>query len=460
MADEDARAAERAWRATPHDLELLTRAVRAARRRAAPDAAPRWERPVHGPIVGPPIGGGEGAWIEALLPDGRTASVAGHRAVDIPAHHAWWLRVGRGVTGSGDLVGALRRAGEPSGLSLEECGDEVLGELVHARRLRWLRVRGLGHGGPTDAGLAALRGLPALEALDLDANVGDAGLEPLAGLERLEVLRVASHEPAGTGAPLAKLRSLRQARLEGAVADDAGLAAVATLPALASLVVRPTRAVTAAGLGALERAQALHDLGLDLRHAATGAQDGLARLWPLARLSQLSVRYDGTLGELPLRGLTGLVNLRHLSLEAGALPTLAPLAELAALETLRLRVGRTPREAGWLAPLRDLPRLVALDLSPTRLGPAAASLASLPPSLRSLDLTSTFVGDDACLALRGHPALERLFLAFTEVGDAGVRALAALPRLRTVGLSHTPATDDAIVDLRLANRALEVLRAR
>ncbi len=149
-----------------------------------------------------------------------------------------------------------------------------------------LRVLQLKKGKVTDAGLAHLAGLPALESLWLDeTSVTDAGLAHLANVSM---------------SPLQELRLYRTR------VTDAGMVHLARLPALRSLALGRTR-VTDAGLAHLSKVSSLRELYLP-----KGISDaGLEHLAGLSGLEYLSAT-DNRATDAALMHLRRLTALREL----------------------------------------------------------------------------------------------------------------------------------------------------
>lgn len=117
---------------------------------------------------------------------------------------------------------------------------------------------------------------------------------------------------------------------------------------------------------------------------------------------------------LHLEPLMGLPSLRSLTLVSPPLESLAPLADLASLESLSLDLRQT-------LPTWE-PRRKPLDLSPLAGMPALQAL-TVPPG--TVDISP----------LAGHPSLQRLDLNYTRVND--LTPLQDLPRLETLHLNST-----------------------
>ncbi len=178
-------------------------------------------------------------------------------------------------TGVSD-AGLAQIAGLPGvrGLVLEFCAGITDAGLQQVARLTELRLLGLAGTPVSEKGLAALSPLKHLAALDLEVceNVGDAAGEPLGQLSGLRalVLKKTGFEPqrltdAGL-APLSRLTALELLDLYGNKITDTGLAALAPLTALRTLDLSLTPTSDAGlvhlrGLTRLEQVDLLYSEG-------------------------------------------------------------------------------------------------------------------------------------------------------------------------------------------------------
>lgn len=178
-------------------------------------------------------------------------------------------------TGVSD-AGLAQIAGLPGvrGLVLEFCTGITDAGLQQVARLTELRLLGLAGTPVSEKGLAAVSSLKHLAALDLEVceNVGDAAGEPLGQLSGLRalVLKKTGFEPlrltdAGL-APLSRLTALELLDLYGNKITDTGLAALAPLIALRTLDLSLTPTSDAGlvhlrGLTRLEQVDLLYSEG-------------------------------------------------------------------------------------------------------------------------------------------------------------------------------------------------------
>jgi len=131
--------------------------------------------------------------------------------------------------------------------------DAGLRYLADAKRLRGLDLRGTRI---SDAGLAHLGGLTALETLGLVfTQVTDAGVSHLRGMKNLRALALGGTRISDAGlAHLGGLTALETLRLEGTEITDAGLAHLQGLTALQELSLTDTK-VSDVGLREMRRAR-------------------------------------------------------------------------------------------------------------------------------------------------------------------------------------------------------------
>lgn len=241
------------------------------------------------------------------------------------------------------------------------------------------------------------------------AKPGDACMQYVAHLTGLRVLDLDLTNVTGTGMKwIAGLRNLRRLTLPDRM-DDAGLAHVATLPALTGLYFRENR-VTNAGLKHLAGLQTLEELTLS---GGLITDDGLVHLSQLPRLRYLLLRGDGfsDAGFVRLQSIPSLriLHLGHLpqTTDAG----LAHLSKLANVEDLTFH---------W---------------SPNITNEGVRHLAGLP-HLRSLDVANSKVTDEGLAYLKGINTLESLTLPSEGISDVGLECVSQLPRLRRLKVSR------------------------
>jgi hypothetical protein len=209
--------------------------------------------------------------------------------------------------------------------------------LVEVSRLKKLRVLELDDTDVGDAGLEAIKGMPALAEVSYKdmRGVGARGMAALAGLRRLESLHLAFAEVDDSleklaasrtlsqlmllratvtdarAASIAKIRTLRVLALSYTPITDGALAHVSALPQLATLELISTR-ITDDGVKALAQTRTLSVL--DLSDTAT-TDDGLDGLLDLPKLASLVLR--GTkVTDAGAAKLARIKSLRHVDLGA------------------------------------------------------------------------------------------------------------------------------------------------
>lgn len=273
-----------------------------------------------------------------------------------------------------------------------------------------------------DVDLMHLQALPRLARVDLGGSVteglSDAGVAHLAAIPTLESLVLSVTKVGDVGvAYLAGHPSLLEVELPSTLITDAAIDSLITIPGLRKLNVGAT-AVTDAGLATLASAQTLEVLWL--QNVRGISDEGLA-----------------SVGKLP--------RLRELVLEIS--PVNEGLAHLAGLDSLQnLQLMATELDDAGAAYLAGLPSLRQLGLWRTGITDAALAHVAMLSALTTLRLDYTAVTDAGMATIGAMPALETLYLGNTAVGDAGLAALTGLP-LRTIDVSRTAVTDAGLATL-------------
>ncbi len=241
------------------------------------------------------------------------------------------------------------------------------------------------------------------------AKPGDACMQHVAHLTGLRVLDLSQTNITGAGMKwIAGLQNLRRLTAPDRM-DDAGLAHVTRLPALAGLYLRESR-VTNAGLRHLAGLQGLEELALG---AGRITDDALVHLAKLPRLHYLLLQGD----RFSDAGFVHLKNVPSLRiLHFGHLPqtTDAGLAHLSALTQVQ------DMSFHWSENITD---------------EGVRHLAALP-HLRSLDVARSRVTDAGLAHLRDVKTLESLWLPSEGISDTGLEYLSQLPRLRSLSVSR------------------------
>ena len=203
--------------------------------------------------------------------------------------------------------------------------------LVEVARLKKLRVLEIDDTDVGDAGLEAIRHMPALAEVSYKdmRGVGARGMAALAGLRRLETLHLAFAEVDDSLALLAASRSLRQLTLLRATVTDARAASIAKIKSLRVLALSYTPITD----GALAHVSALPNLSnLELVHTRI-TDDGVKALSQAKSLAVLDLAFTAT-GDDALDALLGLPKLASLVLR-GTKVTDAGAAKLARIPSLK-----------------------------------------------------------------------------------------------------------------------------
>ncbi len=224
--------------------------------------------------------------------------------------------------------------GAVTGVAFRDCSGLTAADLAPLGKLAQLKMLSLGQGS-TDATLAALGTLPALESLSTNGlNATDAGLRALTACPKLKT--IAMFHPGksfkGTGlAALAALPVLERLTVAGSAEfADAGMAAVATLQGLKEFRTWHT-GVTTEGVKQLRALKGLTSLYLGQRLSNTPpttlADDTLPVLAGMTSLEALTLT-EARLSLPALAHLQKLPKLKRLTLEGIDIPE----TDLAALK--------------------------------------------------------------------------------------------------------------------------------
>lgn len=203
--------------------------------------------------------------------------------------------------------------------------------LIEVARLKKLRVLELDDTDVGDAGLEAIRVMPALAELSFKdmRGVGVRGMTALASLRRLDSLHLGFAEIDASLEKLAASRTLRQLVLTRATLDDARAASVAKIKTLRVLVLSYTPITD----GALAHVASLPNLAT-LELASTRiTDDGVKALGQVRTLIDLDLT-DTATGDAALDALLDLPKLTSLVLR-GTKVTDAGAAKLARVKTLK-----------------------------------------------------------------------------------------------------------------------------
>lgn len=284
--------------------------------------------------------------LERLDVDDRAFGRA-HLAALAPAHLRR-LAISRSALGDDDLAALDSLASRATLKDLTLCDDAIAACAI------------------TDAGLARVAKLPALEGLVvMNANgVTDAGVASIAALPAVRRLNLRFAPVTDAGArTLATMRRLESLDLWHTQITDAGLEAIADLPELRELSVGYTRATNA------------------------GARS-------VARLTKLEVLYGSLVfGDDGVRALAPLHALRELYLVSSDITArgFEAIATHDALETLHVGCGKV--RGRDVAPLARLTKLTALYLDCSDLDDEAVPFLSRMKQLEHLNVVPTSMTD-------------------------------------------------------------------
>jgi len=208
-------------------------------------------------------------------------------------------------------IGELTRLQDVSlaGSDLTDAGLAAVAGLPELRSLGLSRVQRI-----TPAGWKALAAAPKLEELVLESSaIGDAGFKELAGLKMLRDLKLKGTNLtlAGTGPIFGGWKQLRTLDASDTKLDDAGLAATAQAKGLTSLKLHSV-AITDDGLKGLAMLVKLQTLSLEGCEKITGT--GFVHLGDLRLLETLSLA-DSPIGDAGLKEIAWLRNVKVLDLD-------------------------------------------------------------------------------------------------------------------------------------------------
>ena len=380
-----------------------------------------------------------------------------------------------------ESIRALRKIGATVTQNNDASGQPVIGV-----EFNYNRVPG--------ATLRLLTSFKELQTLDLSGTfMSESDLNPLLELRQLRTLRLRHATLSRTGfkilARLDRLETLdlrQSCLLRGVDTKTAGpperpaapgkrnaqelanfvgsgltyLNELAALPKLHSLALGATQ-FKEENLKNLTGLRQLRSLSLESNYATFGS--GLRQLAALPELRSVDLSYNW-LTEAGTKVLGGLRSLETLVLQnttpasdRGPVPRrpwpdgLADLAGLMNLRTLDLRGNPGVTDEGMSA-LAPLTRLETLNLQQTGVTDAGLPRLRALQSLQTLNLLGTKVGDSGALELANFRQLRALNLSYTRMTDAGIRSLAALRQLRSLELNQLPLTDAGLQELTALQR--------
>lgn len=262
--------------------------------------------------------------------------------------------------------------------------------------------------GVTDKGLESLAGHPALKNLDLTlSDITDAGLAHLVNLPKLEEVNLKRCNVTAAGyESLAKVATLKRIRAAQSNFDGACLAAIKDSSQLEMLDLQDCNKVPTADWKPLQNFKKLKFLRIWGRGVDDSVMDHIKEA---ASLKILSLDVSSV-------GIDGMKKVAHL-----------PLQELYLNDALNIN-------SDALEPLAGFKNLTKLELRSAAVSnKGMAHLAGLS-QLKVLDLTETAVGDKGLEHLQGLTSLEELNLMQTTTTDAGLVFLEPLKNLRWLKL--------------------------
>ena len=325
-------------------------------------------------------------------------------------------------------------------LNLWEC-DSITDEgIAHIAALTQLTTLELGYVQITDAGLAKLAALENLRQLDIretETSVA-AALKLVAELPKLNVLadwgKVEGatrlvFQPETTDAQLADLKhlpaleSLTLWRCDQ-LTDDA-MAHVVGCENLKQLNIGATN-IGDAGIAELKGLENLERLVLANTSITDASLENIAKLSSLVDLDLSSTAItDEGINALHPRSDIEVLNLARTSITDAVLPKLGPLQSLTSLDLSETSVGAG---AGALVNLGRLPKLQKVDLSLTLTSDDELAYLAKCQNLREIELWGTPITDDGLKYLSGMKQVTRFGLFGTPVSEEAVAALReALP---------------------------------
>ena len=280
--------------------------------------------------------------------------------------------------------------------------------------------------GVSDAGLDALASLRRLEVLALvEMDISGEGLAKLQRLDRLRSLDVRKCEDlkADDYQLLVAMKSLRELKMAGPSAGDRALEAVASMPALESLVLEDSPVSTEA----VQRLTKKSGLAGRMRSLAFArcygvSDDALRLVAAMPRLESLSIRKCPVSGDFLARW------------------TEAPAEKVPKLKTLVINGAFLSEKALAVLP-RFAPSLRRLDLSRVMLSPGSMKLIGQLGGLESLLLSGCSLTDEAIQPIANLTKLTMLDLSGNYgVTDKSAGVLRALPRLKRLDTEKTGMT--------------------
>lgn len=292
----------------------------------------------------------------------------------------------------------------------------------------------------TDQGLAHLSEIKTLKSISMSGNehVTDVGVACLADLPVLEQLTLDRLNITGSGfESFTQQGALCRLRLNSSAITDAGLVHVGKLESLESLSLYSTQ-ITDEGIKHLEGLSALRELNLDNTSTGDASAASLAKLTSLESLDLSPWHTDAA-----LNALKPLSHLKHLDMSQVKLTTegLNSLGHFSNLEYLRL-----PQGVKDISFLRRLPRLEDLFIHHAQLTRDMSDCLETLQSLKRLSLSRIEAVDGYSWLARLTYLEELRWLMYEPeqsgvMGDGILEAVSGLKHLRILELDDIKATE-------------------
>jgi internalin A len=381
-------------------------------------------------------------------------AIAAVTAVEGLVHYedsASWTRTlfGETFTRRRLTIDLAANLGRRNGSDAPKATNEVLARL---RGLPAVEVLELSHNPITDAQLAYLKPLRQLKTLYLfRSNVVGDGLVHIVGLRRLRSLHL-GETPVSDAATehLGRMTQLSSLRLDGTQISDIGVARLTGLTRLEALSLERTN-VTDASVEALSQLGSLGELVLTGTAVTASGVDRLRAALPGCRVVVAFALGKTADDELLFAAdevrsaaeINARIRLRHLDGEVEVDAT-RPERPIIGLRLFHC----TLSDAVILDLIREMPKLRTLNLRNCVAGDALLAGVESLSELKYLSLEGCPVTDEGLKHLSKFPALVELYLRSTDVTDEGLLVLTGVPSLRRVSLYRTKTTRAGIEALR------------
>jgi hypothetical protein len=169
----------------------------------------------------------------------------------------------------------------------------------------------------------------------------------------------------------------------------------------------------------------------------------------IVKLDMLKALYLSNAGEEHLIAISRMNNLLELQLTYINTDKLAPIADMAQLEAIRLHGRRV--NGKFLEHVVKVKRLKSVDLSDTKITDDDVVQLQECRKLESLKLEHTQVSGEGILHLRPLPHLEFLAIGGPQIDDAAVKAVLGCTELRTLSINSPSVTAGCLSDIERMN---------